>query len=193
MMVTFRPALHDAVARMHGYGRPWAIAGGWAIDLFVGRQTRRHSDIDIATLRSDQAALRAHLGDASVAKVQSGVLSEWRFGETLVLPVHEVHATWPDGTSIEFLLNEGDAERWVFRRDARVWLAFDRAFLRRDGVPYLAPEIALLYKSKDPSVTNRGDLLASVEHMDTDQQRWLRDAILLLNSSHPWLEYLTPD
>ena len=40
---------------------PWWIAGGWAIDLFVGRQTREHEDIDILILRRDQHAVRALL------------------------------------------------------------------------------------------------------------------------------------
>jgi Aminoglycoside-2''-adenylyltransferase len=32
---------------------PWWIAGGWAIDLFLGRQTREHEDLDVLILRRD--------------------------------------------------------------------------------------------------------------------------------------------
>lgn len=32
----------------------WWIAGGWAIDLFLGESTREHSDIDVLILRKDQ-------------------------------------------------------------------------------------------------------------------------------------------
>lgn len=32
----------------------WWIAGGWAIDLFLGEQTRPHDDIDILIRRDDQ-------------------------------------------------------------------------------------------------------------------------------------------
>jgi Aminoglycoside-2''-adenylyltransferase len=38
---------------------PWWIAGGWAIDLFLGRQTRRHEDIDVLILRQDCHAARS--------------------------------------------------------------------------------------------------------------------------------------
>jgi aminoglycoside-2''-adenylyltransferase len=41
---------------------PWWIAGGWAIDLFLGRQTREHEDLDVLMLRRDQQAVRTLLG-----------------------------------------------------------------------------------------------------------------------------------
>ena len=27
---------------------PWAVAGGWAIDLVLGHETREHADLDLA-------------------------------------------------------------------------------------------------------------------------------------------------
>ena len=41
---------------------PWWIAGGWAIDLFLGRQTREHEDIDVQILRRDQHAVTSAPG-----------------------------------------------------------------------------------------------------------------------------------
>lgn len=38
--------------------RPWWIAGGWAIDLHLGRTTREHGDIDVLILREDQLVLQ---------------------------------------------------------------------------------------------------------------------------------------
>jgi hypothetical protein len=186
---------------MAGYDRPWAVAGGWAIDLFVGRQTRPHADVDLATLRVDQAELRAHLTGASIRKVRDHQLSDWLPGETLVLPVHEVHATWPDGSSVEFLLNEsGPVEspsarptQWVFRRDSRVTMSFDRAIQRRDDVPFLVPEIVLLYKSNDLSPRNESDLATVVGIMTAEQRRWLHDAISLGAPGHGWLPVLRED
>jgi len=51
-------ALPDLLA---GVGAPWWLAGGWAIDAFVGRVTRVHEDIDVLVLRRDQAAFRSAL------------------------------------------------------------------------------------------------------------------------------------
>jgi hypothetical protein len=39
----------------------WCVVGGWAIDLFVGRTTRDHEDLEIAVLRDDFARVRRAL------------------------------------------------------------------------------------------------------------------------------------
>jgi hypothetical protein len=113
--------LERAVSLMRDFHAPWAIAGGWALDLFVGRESRSHADIDIAILRADQRQLRAQMS-GRVEKLVEGKLAEWSPTEELTMPVHEVHATWPDGYQLEFLLNEQDREtrEWVFRRDRRI-------------------------------------------------------------------------
>jgi hypothetical protein len=35
---------------------PWWISGATAIDLFLGRETRSHADLDVGVLRRDQCA-----------------------------------------------------------------------------------------------------------------------------------------
>jgi aminoglycoside-2''-adenylyltransferase len=48
----------DIAARMDDVDFPWFVAGGWAIDLFVGSRTRDHEDLEIAVPSSYFAALR---------------------------------------------------------------------------------------------------------------------------------------
>ena len=57
----------------------WWIAGGWAIDLFLGRQTQNHEDIDVQLLRPDQLAVRT-------------LLEAWDVQSALPLPRDEA---WP--------------------------------------------------------------------------------------------------
>ena len=112
-------AAGDALA---GYDRPWWIAGGWAIDLFVGARPRHHDDVDVVVLRRDQQKLAAHLEDWDIqVVVHPGGLRPWR-GELLEPPVHELRArrSPDDAWTCELLLDEADGDRWVFRRDARV-------------------------------------------------------------------------
>src|ERR1700743_545650 len=40
---------------------PWCVAGGWALDLWHGRMTREHEDIEIAMPRRHFATVRAAL------------------------------------------------------------------------------------------------------------------------------------
>jgi hypothetical protein len=52
----------DLARVLFGLRTPWWICGGWALDLFLGRNTRRHVDLDVALLRRDQHVLFRHLG-----------------------------------------------------------------------------------------------------------------------------------
>ncbi|MGD6844537.1 nucleotidyltransferase domain-containing protein [Bacillus infantis] len=52
-----------AAGWMAGFEKPWFVAGGWAIDLFIGKQTRPHADLEIGIFREDQQALKSYLED----------------------------------------------------------------------------------------------------------------------------------
>ena len=51
----------------------WYIAGGWAIDLYLGKKTREHLDIEIAITRTDQLVLKKYL-NTPLHKVSNGKL-----------------------------------------------------------------------------------------------------------------------
>lgn len=103
---------------------PWWISGGWAIDLFLGRQTREHEDIDVQVLRRDQYAVRALLGawDAQAAlpppRDETWPFRPWRRDETLDLAIHDIWlrpaATEP--WTIQLMIADTDDEQWQFRR-----------------------------------------------------------------------------
>jgi hypothetical protein len=65
----------DAKTLFAGFGVPWWVAGGWAIDLFAGRPTRPHGDTDLAILRVDQERLRQHLGGWDIHVAHDSVLT----------------------------------------------------------------------------------------------------------------------
>ncbi len=150
-MTTFYEA-RAVAALMADFDQPWAFCGGWAIDLFLDRRTRHHKDIDVAIARRDQVGLQAYL----VARgwglqiAHDGTLTDWSTAEYVELPRHGIwcrHLS-ADPDFLEVLLNEIDAETFRFRRDQTVTRPLDRAFIRApSGLPILAPEIVLLYKS----------------------------------------------
>ena len=155
-------------------------------------QTRQHADVDIAILRRDQLELQARLAGALVSKVVDGMLGAWINGEVLDQPVHELHATWPDGWHCEFLLNECDTATgdWIFRRDARIGRRLDLAFRDYNGVPSLAPEIVLLFKAKHGEPKDDADLRAALQDMSGEQRAWLRQALEVLHPNHSWIDIL---
>lgn len=55
------------------------IDGGWAIDAVLGRQTRSHSDLDIAVEAKAVLALRQRLAHRGYRDVHSEGASAWNF------------------------------------------------------------------------------------------------------------------
>jgi hypothetical protein len=182
---------HSAATVMVGFERPWCIAGGWAIDLALSRATREHPDVEIAIFREDQHLLRPFLADWEFRVAMEHRLVAWPEGETLQLPLHELHATSPTGMKLELLLNERDAIDWIYRRDASVRRPIEKAIRRgREGIPVLAVEIVLLYKSKNPRPQDELDFRVAREMLDDESRGWLIDALRTTAPAHPWLKIL---
>ena len=184
------PELLRVAEIMRAHRAPWGVAGGWAIDLFVGASTRPHADVDVALMRDDQAALHRILAGARLEKVVGGARTPWRVDERLEPPVHEVHAAWPDEMHVEFVLNDRDAstDEWIYRRDARIRMPLARAFHSEEAIPFLAPEIVLLFKSKAPKAKDDADLRVALPYLDDASARWLGDAIVTTGGAVHWAE-----
>jgi len=171
-------------------GVEWAAAGGWAIDLFLGRITRPHQDVDIAVWRDQQPALHTALADWELSVAESDRLRPWRRGEYLELPLHELHARDSDGRQVEFLLNDRAHGAWIHRRDRRIELPLAAA-IRHDAVaPYLSPEIVLLYKSNAPRAIDDEDFRNAAPHLAPDARAWLVHALTMSHDAHAWLDRL---
>lgn len=57
-------------------GHRWWLAGGWALDSFVGRQSHVHEDMDVLISRDDQIQLQTILPtwDLQVGDRYSGLI-----------------------------------------------------------------------------------------------------------------------
>ena len=182
-------ALEAARQVMQGYERPWAVAGGWALELALGPLSRSHADLDLAILRDDQQVLRARLSAWGWSCVEAGQRRPWRSAEWLASPIHELHAAPPlrGRPGFEFLLNEREGADWVFRREARVRMPLAQATQESPSrLPVLAPEIVLLYKAKTPRPQDQSDFRATAPLLAPLAQRWLAAALSLCHPGHPW-------
>ena len=180
---------------LSGFHSPWWIAGGWAIDLHLGRKTREHADIDVLILREDQLALQHELAEWDLhAADPPGSLRRWRPGE--VLPT-EVHDIWCRRTSrspwcMQIMIDDARSGVWTYRRDARI----HRPMAELDGPAsdadrrVLAPEVQLLQKSTYPRPKDEADLLAVRPHLSVAQRKWLESALSMVSPEHPWLDCL---
>jgi len=168
---------------------PWWIAGGQAIDLWLGRQTRVHADLDVQILQRDQHRFRAALDGWELAVAHEGVLTPWTDGD---LP-DVANALWcrPVGAAawaFELLLAPARDDVWVFRRDDRVTRPLAAiGFTTDDGIPVVVPEVQLLFKAKEGRPRDEADLASVLPELADDQRAWLADAIQLVHPDHPWV------
>lgn len=177
-------------ALMRGFKFEWCVAGGWAIDLFLERETRPHDDIEIAIFRRDQISMQKHLDGWLLRKAENYQLSSWKKGEFLELPIHEIRCfdKTSESSQLEVLLNETDGENWVFRRNRSVTKPLSEFYLTsKSGVKFLCPEIVLLYKSKSPRPKDEQDFQKTVSHLNSASKEWLKNAFLICYAEHRWL------
>ena len=111
---------------MAGFPGAWWVAGGWALDLFLGHKTRPHADVELSVLAADQRALFGHLRgwDLRLAAPGSSLLA-WD-GSWIQPPFHQVWARRgpvpgcpaapdefaADPTMLGFLLEQSTTGRW---------------------------------------------------------------------------------
>lgn len=185
--------LHAVAGLLSDLPVPWFVCGGWAIDCFLGGMTRDHKDVDIGIPRAKQLAAQVYLQAQgwTLNIAHEGQLTPWTIGEFISLPLHVL---WgrnemykPD--FVELLLNEIAGEIFASRRDTTITLPMARAVLRTpDGLRYLAPEVALLYKSGGPTLEeNARDFATALPALDGEQREWLRAALAKTRPDHPWL------
>ena len=135
--------------------------------------------------------IRLHLPGWQFNKVANGELLSWSDGERLELPVHEIHAqsSSPE-RELEILLQEEANDRWVFRRNAEITEDKRDICLVANGVPYLRPDIVLLFKAKNTREKDEHDFEVVRERLTERQREWLREALRKCHPEHCWLAKL---
>ncbi|GCD92332.1 nucleotidyltransferase domain-containing protein [Nocardioides sp. LS1] len=177
-----------------GFERPWWIVGGWSIEAFTGAP-REHEDVDVSILVRDVAALREHVGDR---------WQLWNIANGALRPLTD---RWPD-------LMDPESQVWVRRDATSPWVmdlpvtpdrdglwsnkklpghvlpVEEATYVAGDGIRYLNPEIALMYKARLQRAKDRRDLEVTWPLLAPEARAWLRDAVGRLHPDHPWLAWM---
>ena len=174
---------------------PWWIAGGLAIDLFVGRETRSHGDTDVLIRRDDQLEVQRYLAGWDLHKTQQPGLKPWPTGEFLARPVDDIwcRRTQDSAWQLQLMLLDTEGDQWVFKRDPTIRGAMSHLGRHTpSGVPYMAPEIQLLYKAKPTTLEkDEADLQAAVPLMDESACTWLLECLRKrFPEGHAWIDQL---
>ncbi|WP_062379453.1 nucleotidyltransferase domain-containing protein [Demequina pelophila] len=166
----------------------WWLSGGAALDRWVGEPIRARENIDVSTTLADLPAL--------VAALPAG-FSAWVTSGDGVMPLADAAEDddlqpvliWGDDAGAWVLrvnLEDGAPRVWVYRRDARLQLPWDRAVLDLDGIPTGAPEVQLLWKCFSVRPEDDADKDAVVPRLSDEARTWWEKAMLSIHPHSSW-------
>jgi len=196
----YAPGCHDVVmdapasvaAIMEPIGVWWAVAGGWAIDLWLGEQTRDHHDVEVVVRRLDQRVVHAALSAERELFALDPPDGGWRpwSGLPIDAPAFQLQARSPLG-DFDLFTETVDEPRWYFRRDSRISVGSDEVIVSSASrIPIVRPEIQLLYMARSTELKNERDFQTARPHLTPEATAWLAHALTITLPEHHWLQHL---
>lgn len=174
----------------------WGIAGGWALDLHLGKQSRDHSDIDVIIKREDQLIAYEYLKrDWMLYKAKDGNLMLWEDGEFL----KSTNDVWVSKYKnspwlFQIMLIDSEEGNWIYRRKKSIKKSMDEIILRSsDKIPYLKPEVQLLYKAGSSQVRKKDydDFQTILPFLTLQEKEWLKLSLAeQFPEGHEWVKYI---
>ena len=187
---TWEPwAPHEVAKRLQGVDVPWAFAAGWAVDLFVGGAAREHEDVEVAVPSASFAAIQTALLPYRFDIVGAGL--KWPISDRDAFV--QTHQTWlRDPVTGVYVLDvfrePHDGDVWICQRDTSIRRPYSEVIRQTDdGLPYLAPEIVLLFKARLSRPKDEDDLNRVLPLLDPRAQTWLWHALKKVQPGHPWI------
>ena len=198
----------------------WLICGGFAIDLFCGEKTRNHIDIDVCVFWENRDGIIEYMSDLdwTIYEACGGGLvhqitdlSQQKYIKSNIFCVNDSNKSFhvtPAGDNmfrceiepteqveldyIEFLFNKRNKYCFLYSRNENVKRELARAVLFFNTIPYLAPEIVLLYKSTEPKRDDyEQDFAMAMVKMCDDSKTWLVNSLeVCYPDGHDWLNRL---
>ncbi|MEV6304260.1 hypothetical protein AB0M02_32975 [Actinoplanes sp. NPDC051861] len=182
----------EVARRLAGAEVPWYVAAGWALDLFRGGQSRTHHDIEVGVPAGRFAEIRSRFPGLVFDAVGDGRIREAASAEDLA----ETHQTWlRDPATGDYLLDvfrePHDGPTWICRRDPSLRLPYASIIHHTpDGIPYLIPELVLLFKAKATRPKDQADFEGVLPLLSAAQRSALAGWLTRVHPAHAWLAAL---
>lgn len=183
----------ELVQRLNGVRKPWCIVGGWALDLWHGRQTRDHADLEFTVLRGDFQHFRDALAGCDFYAAGDGVVAALPADQSPPLDISQIWCRDPEHHCwrVDMMFEPGTLDTWVCKRDHRI--TRPRAEMVREnaqGVPYLNPAAVLLFKAKYRRDKDEIDFRNALPALAASERDWLKRSLELVHPGHQWIEVL---
>jgi hypothetical protein len=175
-------------ARLAGVDVPWYVAGGWAVDLHLGGRRRDHEDLEIAVPAAHFDAIAARFPELEFHVAGGGEVVPLN---PAAMASHFQTWAWDPAASrwrFDVFREPHDGDIWISRRDARLRRAYANLIRNdRNGIPYLSPEVVLLFKAKHRRDKDEGDYAALAPVLSAAERAWLDEALDIVHPGpHPW-------
>ncbi len=164
---------------------------GWALDLFAGGQSREHEDLEIAVPIRRFEEVQSRLGEYDFEVVGAGHAWSLDSGAFDVM----VQTWMSDHTTGVHLLDvfrePHDGDTWICRRDPSIRRPYsDIIETTGDGIPYVVPEVVLLFKAKHTREKDEADFRRVLPMLDDQRRAWLWESLTAVHPGHAWLAAL---
>ncbi|HET7902095.1 MAG TPA: hypothetical protein VFL59_12990 [Candidatus Nanopelagicales bacterium] len=177
----------EAADRLRGLDVPWCVTAGWAIDLFLDEQTRSHEDLEIAIPDSAWPLVHERLSDLDFVVAGDGL---WELSDAAL--AHNFQ-TWGRDSSgafrVDFFRDVHDGDTWICKRDTSIRMPYaELVRTTQDGIPFMAPQVVLLFKAKHTGAKDVADLEHCLPRLAATERTWLVEALGRVHPGHPWIE-----
>jgi hypothetical protein len=136
-------------------------------------------------------AIRAALGGFEFDVVGSGY--RWPLHHPAFDVMQQTWVREPDTGvyRLDIFREPHDGDTWICRRDETIRLPYAQIIeTTPDGLPYLVPEIVLLFKAKHGRPKDEADFAGVLPLLSPARRTWLADALVRVHPGHRWLELL---
>jgi len=180
-------APEEVASRLSETRARWYVVAGWALDLFVGRQTRPHDDIEIGVPAKSFPEIREALAEYDFDVVDSG--RRWPLASDAFASTFQ---TWLRDSKtgvyhLDVFRDPHNGSEWICRRDERIRLPYEELICYSGkGIPYMSPEVVLLFKAKGPREKDQMDFEGVLPLLSPQQIDWLRVNLELVHPGHVW-------
>lgn len=172
----------------------WCLAGGYAIEQFLGFSIRSHSDIDIVVYRDEQLSVQRWLNNWQLYAADSpGTLRLWKKGEYLDYGIHDVwgHQVGSQAWQLQIMLAEVEGDQWFSRRNPKIRGKREDLIAVYNSIPCIRIEVQLMYKAKNHRPKDDQDFHACLPSISLEARHWLAEKLQLLHSQgHDWIKSL---
>ena len=196
----------------------YAICGGHAIDIFVGKETRQHKDLDVAVFWDERNKIIDYMlkdkwdiyepcgNDLFHKIIEINEQKRIKSNIWCVKPENKHYSFTKNKNKmytvdfdnsvqieldyIEFLFDTRRDGYFLYRRNQDIMLKIDDAILYKNNIPYLAPEFVLLYKSTSVGFeSNQQDFENALIKINEKQLAWLYNVLkIMFPKGHEWLD-----